>query len=684
MGVQGAVEVAEEVPQTVLPGKEDEKRERRRDDGWDRKIFGWVTDLATAAREALQLDEEQSVQGVPGTVGGAKPQPRMACVVLSFNILLKRTEDDQRLGFGWYEEGFRSRKERLLEKLQPGSLADLWNQEQIELGQPDMCVKALDRLVSVNGRVSPDEMTVELQCKEVDLKFHRKVFRAVDPAPVEPAATSSAEVSLVRVQNSVPPAEAPTESEGAAAESQGLPKPQAEVVKEAAAEVVAPHSVVVQVLSLIEGSVRISWLFDWSRAPELDAPRGFDVVAQQVDGDGHERTTPCTRPPLKLDLPVGHRYSLKVRATLKDSSTQWASESALAAADLRALRARCNTAEDLSAGSGEIAARLGAFLAKRPSAPPAIMPAAVPKELPRSRLTAEAQVETKVAPNPLMTAQPRVVAGGADAGTEKREISERLARRGQVVEMSMERIPSHDDNGELRRLSHALSSLQRTAQIESCPASPTMQHLAEAFGTLDRVVAPVPEFHLNERDVEINQCQNVVRASEFPTLTGGSSASDAGCAFGAPSVPGTRTTLAMNLTAAIAAKASAVTERASSQKQVVEKVLPRTEHAPFQPPREEKIPPSASNSASAEHATHLAQVEAELPKCPTFRLHVQLADGQVKDLEFALSDDLQACVSAFVQACHLRELFQEPLLGHMELMVHMDRRDDTVDIVDLL
>lgn len=67
-----------------------------------------------------------------------------------------------------------------------------------------------------------------------------------------------------------------------------------------------------------------------------------------------------------------------------------------------------------------------------------------------------------------------------------------------------------------------------------------------------------------------------------------------------------------------------------------------------------------------------------------FELQVQLADGQAKTLEFYVADDLQKRAATFVEQSSLRDLFLEPLLGHMELMVHMAKHQDSLDIIDLL
>lgn len=88
-----------------------------------------------------------------------------------------------------------------------------------------------------------------------------------------------------------------------------------------------PYSVVIQILRLGTGTLWLSWLFDWptgSTAPPQGA-RQFEVEQTSVPSDGEASKGetvrwPCSQPPLKMDVPVGCRYTFRVRAVVLQSN----------------------------------------------------------------------------------------------------------------------------------------------------------------------------------------------------------------------------------------------------------------------------------------------------------------------------------------------------------------------------
>lgn len=94
---------------------------------------------------------------------------------IMWTIVLTRTSSKQKWGFKWNTERLLKFEERILESLQPGSIADLWSKQEEERGDVERCLKANDKLVSANGRTEPLEMKNELQKKEVVLEFRRAV-----------------------------------------------------------------------------------------------------------------------------------------------------------------------------------------------------------------------------------------------------------------------------------------------------------------------------------------------------------------------------------------------------------------------------------------------------------------------------------------------------------------------------
>eukprot|EP00929_Paragymnodinium_shiwhaense_P077188 TRINITY_DN39742_c0_g1_i2.p1 TRINITY_DN39742_c0_g1~~TRINITY_DN39742_c0_g1_i2.p1 ORF type:complete len:863 (+),score=237.32 TRINITY_DN39742_c0_g1_i2:116-2704(+) len=98
---------------------------------------------------------------------------QQSMVTSHVNVVLRREGDNQKWGLGWHTDKFRQDKERIVKELVPGSVAEAWNKQQLELGQKDKCILQEDRLVSANGKTKPDDIKNELKLFEVVLEFVR-------------------------------------------------------------------------------------------------------------------------------------------------------------------------------------------------------------------------------------------------------------------------------------------------------------------------------------------------------------------------------------------------------------------------------------------------------------------------------------------------------------------------------
>lgn len=67
-----------------------------------------------------------------------------------------------------------------------------------------------------------------------------------------------------------------------------------------------------------------------------------------------------------------------------------------------------------------------------------------------------------------------------------------------------------------------------------------------------------------------------------------------------------------------------------------------------------------------------------------FRLRTELCGVAVGILTFRIDDNLEEVCRDFVAAQRLKELFLAPLETHVAMMLHMDKREDDVDIIDLI
>lgn len=281
-----------------------------------------------------------------------------------------------------------------------------------------------------------------------------------------------------------------------------------------------PHGLVAQVISLHHGVVQLSWLFDWRAAPSefsnlSGVAKEFVVSRYRSDHASQDcqacEIRRCTKPPLRLELPVGHRYSLQVNARLlldaaaamgqsSNPSTQqhpgevvWSSSlSSPVLVDLRSLpphsgQGGSNAAPVAGAGAmprPSVAASLGALLGGLPrgSPPtgysqPVVSPGAISS-------TAE-RVKPSVNTGPLFSSCPSVVKEKPLAAFAEKE----AVRQSTLLAMSSAtasttahggdgaalpgKLPVHDppaaddaEDGTLLRLSNALKCFQRNADSQ--------------------------------------------------------------------------------------------------------------------------------------------------------------------------------------------------------------------------
>jgi len=68
----------------------------------------------------------------------------------------------------------------------------------------------------------------------------------------------------------------------------------------------------------------------------------------------------------------------------------------------------------------------------------------------------------------------------------------------------------------------------------------------------------------------------------------------------------------------------------------------------------------------------------------TFELEVQLSGDVLGTLKVSSDESLESTCKAFVTEHHLRPIFLAPLETHVELMIHMLKKRDTVDVIDLI
>lgn len=102
--------------------------------------------------------------------------------------------------------------------------------------------------------------------------------------------------------------------------------------------------------------------------------------------------------------------------------------------------------------------------------------------------------------------------------------------------------------------------------------------------------------------------------------------------------------------------------------------------------------PSQPGPAARASSFHVAEAAAAAAaagepspsRSAAYELEVQLSGEVLGTLCFRLDESLEAACREFRTAHRLRDVFQAPLETHLELMIHMDRRAGSVDVLDLL
>lgn len=107
------------------------------------------------------------------------------------------------------------------------------------------------------------------------------------------------------------------------------------------------------------------------------------------------------------------------------------------------------------------------------------------------------------------------------------------------------------------------------------------------------------------------------------------------------------------------------------------------------PASPEKALPSPERSACAKAPSPtLAADDAPEPSVEQavarFRLDVSLSGDALGALDFHLGEDVEAKCEAFVAERRLRSVFLAPLMTHLELMVHVAKHRDSIEVLDLI
>lgn len=264
--------------------------------------------------------------------------------------------------------------------------------------------------------------------------------------------------------------------------------------------------------------------------------------------------------------------------------------------------------------------------------------------------------------DPLTTAKPLLVtAKPLDPAAEKRDISERLRIRhgasrvalqetSQALERKRSQSMDSDDEGSLMRLSHALSSLERTAATKSrdCAGDSVAQ---EGYHSLQLRLEPGPE--------EPVRPASPAKPSAAATFGGSGE-----CGVEAVAVKG---------------------QRLGGPTPVVRPAHDSADDANFE---DYDSGGPAGQRDTQGRAPTLLPPEQSVPTPATqsqvFQLSVQVSDDKASQIEFVSIDDLPRLVEDFLAQNKVKDLFKGPLLRHLEMMRDTGRQKDSVDIVDLL
>lgn len=346
------------------------------------------------------------------------------------------------------------------------------------VGAPDEVPQEDEKCIVHEKQEVPDQMDRKARRAKFQEEFSLYIAKTAD-SPERPGRAPP--VSVAPPRAAAPEDEPPTPPPQPPSREAMLLALQEDDVDEAPEVCSVPYGLVAQVTSLGSGTVRLSWLFDWEAAPAdlAEAQRGFEVLWCAEDSEDVEniRTLNHSRSPASLELPVGGRYRLQVKAVLTNGDRQlWCSSSSAAVgADLRRAspEGKATPSEPsspveaqaaLPKQKGRVAANFNDFLKRTP----ATSTASAAKNNAKVVMGGSTKVQLG-ASGPLSSVHPRVVnAGPLDPATEKREMAERIRlRSGQAgakdVHDDRPRSSSFDSDDEsLAKLSQALSSLERT------------------------------------------------------------------------------------------------------------------------------------------------------------------------------------------------------------------------------
>jgi len=563
----------------------------------------WVAELATGAGGVGA--EPCASRGEASTVGEAGGGGVSAQIVV-----LQRKTDKQLWGLAWFKDGFERKGERIVEKTMKGSVAECWNRQQEQVGHPERCIQPLDRLVSVNGKTGREEIKAELASQEVVLEFHRAVPHkemSSSPAAAPPSRNPSGEL------RSASPASPRRDNRRASFQDAFSAYLQAVGPPEESVD----QGIGVPCAKLAQQSMDVQGLpFDSTNSssrPLLSthevAPSPARVLKPGEHADRHARGWPVAAG-LDSFLAQGSRtaevHQVQEVGSLADTSM------------------RTKVVE----------------MEKQPSGAASSARAASGTPLEPSTQKLSTVVMGPII-DPLSTAKPLVVVARAlDPAAEKRDIAERLRIRhggtrvllqetSQCLDRQRSCSMDSDDEGSLMRLSHALSSLERTAatKLTDYAGDAVAQ---EGYHSLQQRLEPGPE--------EPFRPASVARLS---TSSASASVSQQDLQL-----------------------------RASRPTATVDPALAcgrRGDSATSPPAPDQPVPPGPTPRQRN-----------------VYTLNVQVSEERVCHIQFVNGDNLLQLVKDFLTQNHMREIFEGPLLRRAELMRLSGIQEESVDIVDLL
>lgn len=99
----------------------------------------------------------------------------------------------------------------------------------------------------------------------------------------------------------------------------------------------------------------------------------------------------------------------------------------------------------------------------------------------------------------------------------------------------------------------------------------------------------------------------------------------------------------------------------------------------------EEAQADAPSTGALETPDHVGEARSPEPSNESsLKLEVSLGGSKLGTLSLKFGEDVEQVCQEFVAAHRLRAVFQAPLEGHVELMVHMAKTEDAVDVCDLL